>query len=361
MGKKFVVPFGSQHVALPEPIRFVFTTENEIIRNVAVDFGYVHRGIEKACMSKFKYTQVPYVVARVCGLCSISHASGYCLAIETLMDIEVPKRAVYLRIIAHELDRIHSHLFAVSHLCEVAGYENLFMRVMRDRELVMECLEIFTGNRVQYDFVTIGGVNRDLTKEVYEELKPRLEELEKRLLQLKEIFEKDYTLQMRWKGAGVITKEMAQKYNAVGPIARASGLATDCRVEFGYFPYEELGYRMVLYHEGDIWARNMVRVDESLVSIEIAKNAMDNLPEGEINVRVRGNPNGEALVRWEAPRGELLYYVKGNGKPVLERLRIKTPTFSVIPVMKELYYNQPYALVPDITISFDPCLSCTAR
>jgi ech hydrogenase subunit E len=118
---------------------------------------------------------------------------------------------------------------------------------------------------------------------------------------------------------------------------------------------------MVLYHEGDIWARNMVRVDESLVSIEIAKNAMDNLPEGEINVRVRGNPNGEALVRWEAPRGELLYYVKGNGKPVLERLRIKTPTFSVIPVMKELYYNQPYALVPDITISFDPCLSCTAR
>jgi ech hydrogenase subunit E len=312
-------------------------------------------------MTRYKYTQVPYVVARVCGLCSISHSTAYCMAIESLMDIEIPDRAKYLRVIAHELDRIHSHLFAVAHLSEVAGYENLFMRVMRDRELVMECLEIFTGNRVQYDYSTIGGVNRDLTEETYKELKPRLEELERRLYDLKEVFEKDYTLQKRWKGVGVITLEMAQRYNAVGPIARASGLATDCRVEFEYLPYKELGYEMVLYREGDVWARNMVRIDETLVSIEVVKNALENLPPGDIQVKVKGNPKGEALVRWEAPRGELLYYVKGNGKAVLERLRIKTPTFSVIPVMKELYYDQPYAFVPDITISFDPCLSCTAR
>ena len=361
MGKKFIVPFGSQHIAIPEPIRFIFTTENEIIKGVSVDFGYVHRGIEKACMTRYKYTQVPYVVARVCGLCSISHSTAYCMAIESLMDIEIPDRAKYLRVIAHELDRIHSHLFAVAHLSEVAGYENLFMRVMRDRELVMECLEIFTGNRDQYDYSTIGGVNRDLTEETYKELKPRLEELERRLYDLKEVFEKDYTLQKRWKGVGVITREMAQRYNAVGPIARASGLATDCRVEFEYLPYKELGYEMVLYREGDVWARNMVRIDETLVSIEVVKNALENLPPGDIQVKVKGNPKGEALVRWEAPRGELLYYVKGNGKAVLERLRIKTPTFSVIPVMKELYYDQPYAFVPDITISFDPCLSCTAR
>jgi len=232
---------------------------------------------------------------------------------------------------------------------------------MRDREFVMECLEILTGNRIQADYSTIGGVNRDLTKEVYEILKPRLDELERRLYELKEIFERDYTLQKKWKGIGVITLEMAQKYNAVGPVARASGLATDCRVEFEYLPYKELDYKMVLYQEGDVWARNMVRLDETLVSIRVLKNAIDNLPEGDIKVKVKGNPKGEALIRWEAPRGELLYYVKGNGKSVLERLRIKTPTFSVIPVMKELYYNQPYAFVPDITISFDPCLSCSAR
>ncbi len=361
MGRRFSVPFGSQHIAIPEPIRFVFTTENEIIKGVSVDFGYVHRGIEKACMSRYKYTQVPYVVARVCGLCSISHSTAYCMAVEYLMDIEIPDRAKYLRIIAHEMDRIHSHLFAIAHLSEVAGYENLFMRVMRDREFVMECLEIFTGNRVQFDYTSIGGVNRDITEEVYKELKTRLGELEKRLLELKEIFEKDYTLKQRWKGIGIITKEMAQEYNAVGPIARASGLATDCRVEFEYLPYSELGYEMVLYTDGDVWSRNMVRVDETLVSLKVLKNALENIPEGEIKVNVKGNPKGEALVRWEAPRGELLYYVKGNGKPVLERLRIKTPTFSVIPVMKELYYDQPYTFVPDITISFDPCLSCTAR
>jgi ech hydrogenase subunit E len=361
MGKKIVVPFGSQHIALPEPLRFIFTTENERIKTVSVDFGYVHRGIEKACMTKFKYTQVPYVVARVCGLCSISHSTAYCIAIEKLLDIEISKRAQYLRLIAHEMDRIHSHLFAIAHLCEVAGYENLFMRVMKERELIMECLEIFTGNRVQYDYTTIGGVNRDLDKETYEELKKRLENLEKKLYDLKEIFETDYTLKLRWEGVGVITKEMAQKYNAVGPVARASGLYTDCRMEFKYLPYDEIGFEVVLYKNGDVWSRNMVRVDEAIVSMKMVKNALENLPEGEIKTKFRGNPQGEAIARWEAPRGELFYYVKGNGKNVLERLRIKTPTFSVIPVMKELYYDQPYALVPDITISFDPCLSCTAR
>ncbi|WP_163328554.1 nickel-dependent hydrogenase large subunit [Desulfurobacterium thermolithotrophum] len=361
MGNRITIPFGSQHVALPEPVRFVFQTENEKIIDVEVDVGYVHRGIEKACMTKFKYTQVGYVVARVCGLCAISHTLGYVTAVERLMEIEVPKKALYLRLLVSELDRVHSHLLAMGHLAEVAGYENLFMHTFRDRELVMELQELVTGNRIQFDYAIVGGVNRDLSLEVEKELREKLKDLQERCLWLKDVFENDYTIKLRWKGIGVITPEMARELNVVGPPARASGLATDARNEFNYLPFKEVGYKLITMKDGDIYARNMVRAEETLNSLEMIFNLLDGMPEGDIKVPVKGLPEGEAFVRIEAPRGELFYYLKGSKKLILDRLRIKVPTFSNIPVMKELFIGMDYADVPATVISFDPCLSCTAR
>ena len=361
MGNRITVPFGSQHVALPEPIKFVFQTENERITSVEVDVGYVHRGIEKACQTKFKYTQVGYVVARVCGLCSISHTLAYVTAVERLMEVEVPKRALYLRLIVGELDRVHSHLLAMGHTAEVAGYENLFMQTFRYRETVMELLELLTGNRVQYDYACIGGVNRDVTPEVAKTLKERMKELKEKCLWIKDVFENDLTLKYRWKGVGIVTKEMAKEFNVVGPPARAAGLKTDCRAEFNYLPFDEVGYKMVVRKGGDIYDRNLVRAYEVLNSIEMVENALDSLPQGEIKVPVKGLPDGESFVRVEAPRGELFYYVKGSKKLVLDRVRIRVPTFANIPVMKELFIGMDYSDVPATVISFDPCLSCTAR
>ena len=361
MGKRITVPFGSQHVALPEPVRFVFQTENEKIVDVEVDVGYVHRGIEKACSTKFKYMQVGYVVARVCGLCSISHNLAYVTAVERLMGIEVPRKALYLRVLVSELDRIHSHLLAMGHTAEVAGYENLFMQTFRHRELVMEMLELLTGNRVQYDFACIGGVNRDLTPEVEKTLREKLKILEERAYWLRDIYENDFSLNLRWKGVGVVTKEMAKEMNVVGPPARASGLATDVRNEYNYLPFKEVGYKMVVLEGGSIYERNLVRALEVLNSIEMCWNVLDGLPEGDISVPVKGLPEGEMFVRVEAPRGELFYYIRGSKKLILDRVRIKVPTFSNIPVMKELFVGMDYSDVPATVISFDPCLSCTAR
>ncbi|WP_457678912.1 hydrogenase large subunit [Thermovibrio sp.] len=361
MGKRITVPFGSQHVALPEPIKFVFQTENEKIVSVEVDVGYVHRGIEKACQTKFKYTQVGYVVARVCGLCSISHTLGYVSAVERLMGIEVPKRALYLRLIVSELDRVHSHLLAMGHTAEVAGYENLFMQTFRYRETAMELLELLTGNRVQYDFACLGGVNRDLTPEVEKVLRERLKELKGNCLWIKDVFENDFTLRMRWRGVGAVSKEMARKFNVVGPPARAAGLEIDSRSEFNYLPFKELGFKPVVLEGGDIYARNLVRALEVLDSIEMVEKAIEGLPEGEIRTSVKGLPDGESFVRIEAPRGELFYFVKGSKKLILDRVRIRVPTFANIPVMKELFLGMDYSDVPATVISFDPCLSCTAR
>ena len=361
MGNKIVVPFGSQHIALPEPVSFLFDTENEIITNVKVDVGYVHRGIEKAAITKFEFTNVAYLLTRICGLCSITHAGGYHHGIEKLLDVEAPKRAEYIRLIITELDRIHSHLLANAHVTEVIGYENLFMQVMKDREIVMDLLENITGNRVQYDIYTIGGVRRDISLKTVEKIKKDLLVFKDKMLKILDFYETDYTFRLKTKGIGVISLDMAKQYNTVGPVARASGLATDVRAEFDYLPYDELGFEIQTRTEGDVWARNIVRQLEVLHSIELILRAVDNLPEGEILVKYKGRPKGDTFVRVEAPRGECFYYLKGNGTKVLERVRVRVPTYANIPVLKELFVGEKYSDAQAIVLSFDPCMSCTAR
>jgi len=361
MRKSISIPLGSQHIALLEPVRFRFETQNETITNVEADVGYVHRGVERACTSHFEFKQVPTVVARVCGLCAITHSLSYTLAVEQIISVEISSRAQYLRTLMVELDRLHSHLLCLAHTAENAGFEALFMQIMGERELIMGLQEQITGNRVQFDFVTIGGVNRDIDSQIAKTILDGLETFEPRLEEIRELFENNWSLSLKYKGVGAISKENAAKLNALGPLARAAGLRTDVRAEQSVLPYSEIGFEMVVAQGGDIYARNHVRLLEMHQSIKMVRNILEALPEGEILSKVRGKPEGEALIRLEAPRGELFYYVKGNKSTTLERMRIKTPTFSGIPAMVEIFKGQEYGDVPAILASFDPCMSCTAK
>jgi ech hydrogenase subunit E len=361
MKKTVNIPLGSQHISLLEPIRFKFECENETIVGVDADVGFVHRGVEKACTEKFEFKQVGYVVARVCGLCAITHSLAYTLAVEELLGYESNDRIKYLRMLMVELDRIHSHMLCLAHVAENAGFEALFMQTMGDRELVMGVQEAISGNRVQFDYIAIGGVNRDLTPENATLTKKNLAALKSRIAELKELFASNWSLSLRYKGIGALSYENACIYNALGPLARAAGLATDVRAETGYFPYEALGYELITETTGDIYARNMVRLREIENSILICENIIGNLPEGEIMEKTKGKPDGEAVVRVEAPRGELFYLVRGNKTNMLDRVRIKTPTFSGIPAMVEIFKGSEYADAPAILASFDPCMSCTAK
>ncbi len=361
MKKTINIPLGSQHIALLEPVRFSFTCENETIVGVEADVGYVHRGVELACTTTFKFKQVGYVVARVCGLCAIIHSTCYTLAAEELMGQEVPRRASYLRLIANELDRIHSHMLCLAHTAENAGFEALFMRTMKDRELVMEAQEAMTGNRVQFDYVSIGGVNRDITTDIEALIRQRLGLLKEKVGEIKELFENNWSLSLKYKGVGIITTESAYRNSALGPLARASGVNFDVRNESAYLPYGELGFTSVTMSEGDIHARNMVRLLEVFESIRLIESALEGLPEGEITAKVRGTPEGESYMRVEAPRGECFYYLKASKGQYLDRVRIKTPTFGSVPAMIEALKGANYADAPAIIASFDPCLSCTAR
>lgn len=361
MTKRVSIPLGSQHIALLEPVRFQFETENEKIINVKADVGFVHRGIEKACTSRFEYKQVPSVVARVCGLCAITHSLAFTMTAEQLLNLSVNRKIQYLRLLMVELDRIHSHMLCLAHTAENAGYEALFMKIMGDRELVMDLQEKITGNRVQFDYVCIGGVNRDIDGDIAKALLDGLNELQPKIEELFDLFENNWSLSLKYKGIGAITKENAAIYNALGPLARAAGLATDVRAETDFLPYKEVGFEMILESTGDVFARNRIRIREMLNSMTMIRNIIEGMPEGDILEKVKGRPEGEAVTRLEAPRGEIFYYAKGNKTSVLERVRIKTPTFSGLPAMVEIFKGQEYADVAPILASFDPCMSCTAK
>ncbi len=188
-----------------------------------------------------------------------------------------------------------------------------------------------------------------------------LNKLKGKIDQLYDVFNSNFTLSLKYKNIGVLSKENAYIYNALGPLARASGLATDVRAESDMLPYHEIGFEMILEQGGDIHSRNMVRLREIKNSISMCENIIDNLPVGEIMAKIKGKPEGEAITRLEAPRGEIFYYVKGVKKPILDRVRIKTPTFSGIPAMIEVFKGANYADAPAILASFDPCMSCTAK
>lgn len=362
MGKKTInIPLGSQHISLLEPVRFKFECENEKIIGVDSDVGFVHRGVERACTTKFKYDAIGYVVARICGLCAITHSLSYTVSIEKLLGGEISRKSQYLRILLLELDRIHSHMLCLSHTCENAGFEAMFMRIMGDREAIMEIQELLTGNRVQFDYICIGGVNRDLSVERAKEITQKLETLKQKVLGYIDEFTSNWSLSLKFKGIGAMSLDEAYRFNAIGPLARASGLEIDVRNEIDYLPFDEVGFKMQTHKDGDINARNILRLNEMLNSIEMCNNVLCGLPEGEIFTKIKGKPNGETVVRFEAPRGELMYYVKGNSTSMLDRVRIKTPTFASIPAFSHIFVGEDYADAPAILASFDPCLSCTAK
>jgi len=359
MAVKTVLPFGPQHPVLPEAIQLRITLEDENIGQVLPALGYIHRGIEKAG-EKNDYPLNVYLVERICGICSATHGLAYCMAVEKLLGIEPPPRANYLRVVWTELHRLHSHLLWLGLLADAFGFESLFMQIWRIREMVMDVLEKTAGNRVIISVNTLGGVRHDMTDEQIEETLNTLAECERQLNAILPVILEDYTVKKRTVGKGVLTAEQALRVGAVGPTLRASGVAQDVRMT-GYAAYGELNFQPVVEQAGDSYARAVVRARECFQTIDLIRQALQRLPEGDIQNKPRGNPNGKAIARVEAPRGELMYFVVGNGTKNLERMRVRTPTLANVPTLLEMLPGAEFADVPVITLSIDPCISCTER
>lgn len=358
----YIVPIGPYHPALEEPIHARLITEGEVVKDAEVFVGYNHRGIEKLATER-NAIQTLVLVERVCGICSHSHAFTYAMAVEKINGIEVPKRGDYLRVITAELERLHSHFLWLGIACHIIGHDSMFMHIWDERELVMDLLEKLTGNRVNYAMVTIGGSRRDVSDELRREILDACDKLKAPLDRITEIALTDKTIALRTKGVGVLKREDALRMGAVGPHARASGVDIDVRRDAPYSAYADFDFDIPVVDSGDVFARVVVRALECYESIKILRQALENLPEGPINL---GNKlikikEGQAVARHEAPRGQLSHMVVGDGGLNNHRISVHVPSFKNTPTVPFMLRGNTVADAGLIIASIDPCFSCLDR
>lgn len=354
-----VIPFGPQHPVLPEPIHLDLVVEDEKVVQALPSIGFIHRGLEKLAETK-DYIDFVYVAERICGICSFIHGQTYCQAIETIMNIPVPPRALYLRTVWGEFSRIHSHLLWLGLMADGMGFENLFMHSWRVRERVLNIIEATTGGRVIFGTCKVGGVRRDMEAEAIQNALSELETIEREMREIVEVFLNDNSVKKRLRGVGTLSRQQAYDLGCVGPVLRASGVAQDLRQQ-GYAAYGELKMVPITRTEGDSFARCAVRCDELFQSVSLIRQALEKIPPGEIAVKVTGNPKGEVIMRTEQPRGEVVYCLQATGAKNLQRFRVRTPTFANLPAMVQLLQGCDLADVPVLVLTIDPCISCTER
>ncbi len=358
-GRYTVIPFGPQHPVLPEPIHLRFFVNEEKIVDVLPNLGYVHRGIERACELN-DYRRNIYLCERVCGICNYVHGMTYCEAIEKVTDTEVPARAKYLRTIWAELERLQSHLLWLGLFADAIGFESLFMQTWRDREIVLTLNEKTNGHRIHLETNVIGGARKDMDESLVKAYREDLAVLKKKVEALTPVFHSDAGIRQKCEGKGILPKSKARFLGAVGPTIRGSGIKEDLRMS-GYEAYKELDFQPVTHDGEDAYSRMLVRFDETLAALDIIDKALKQMPEGPILTKADEFPNGSAVVRTEQPRGELFYYVEGNGTAKLSRCKIRTPTAANIPPLVTMLIGYEVPDIPTIVHSIDPCISCTER
>ncbi len=354
-----IIPFGPQHPVLPEPIHLDLVVEDEKVVEARPSIGFIHRGLEKL-VEKKDYVEFVYIAERICGICSFIHGQTYCQAVEAIMNVAVPPRALYLRSIWGELSRLHSHLLWMGLMADSVGFESLFMHSWRVRERVLNIIEATTGGRVIFGSCKIGGVRRDIDADGFKSMLAALELVERDIRDITSVFINDNSVKKRLCGVGVLSRQDAHDLGCVGPTLRASGVAQDMR-QLGYAAFKDLQFQPVTRSEGDSYARCAVRCGELFQSINLIREAISKTPAGDIAVKVTGNHNGEFIARTEQPRGEVFYCVKANGTKNLQRFRVRTPTFANLPALVKLLQGCDLADVPVLVLTIDPCISCTER
>ena len=372
--KTYSIPIGPVHPSLKEPMTFNFEIYGEHIERVNLAPGDNHRGIEFMGRQR-NPVQIIYLAERICGICSASHPFAFCRAVENAAGIEVPERAQYIRVIIAELERIHSHILWAGVAAHELGFDSVLYLSWRAREEVLDLLEYLTGNRINYGIFMIGGVRRDITEEQIPRIRKTLEYYKDIFAKLEDVFLSDPTIALRTKKVGILTKEDALCLCAVGPTARASGITKDIRQDQPYAAYADLEVKAitpdVLTGEinGDVYDRIVVRILEIAQSIQIIEQCLDNLPSGEIVAEKKlvkllnqlKKAKGEGIGRHEAPRGEVIHYVKLAEAEVPEVWKARAPTYNNLMSWMPMLIGQQIADIPIVIASIDPCIACMDR
>ena len=335
---EIIINMGPQHPSTHGVLYLELKLNGEIVNDCKPNIGYLHRSIEKIAENRTLVQFVPFT-DRLDYLASMNNNIGFCLAAEKLLQIEAPSRAQYLRVIVAELNRIASHLLAISTFAQDLGaYATALFYAMRDRHKIVEIFNELCGQRLTYNYIRIGGVSGDMTPEMGRMIKDLTVYLKAILKDYDDLLTYNVIFKARSKNIGILTKDVAISYGVTGPCLRASGFKWDVRKNEPYLAYDKFDFDVPVGIQGDAWDRYFVRVQEMHESLKIIQQALGSLPEGDPVAKVNKafRPSGEVYVRTESPRGDLGFYIIGNGEAFPYRVKIRTPSFSNISVLPVL-------------------------
>jgi NADH-quinone oxidoreductase subunit D len=385
-GEVMTVSMGPQHPSMHGVYRAVLDIDGEVIVDVRPEIGNLHRGVEKLCEG-LTYHQIVPITDRLDYLSSFAMNHGYCEAVEKLMGVEVPARGRYIRTIASELCRLSNHILWLGvHIMDL-GTQTFFCICFRDREYVLDLLEMLTGARLTHSFGRVGGVAKDLPDGFDHRCRKVIDFLPQRVAEYERIIKHNRIYYKRAKGVGIFTSDDCFAWRVTGPPLRAAGVSRDLRKDEPYAAYDEVDFEVAVEYNADVYDRFLVRMKEIRESCKIIRQCLDNMPEGPFLARdvahsmplkkdVRRDsaamiqdfyqafqgpvaPTGEVYLATEAPKGEMGVYIRSEGGAKPARIRFTTPSFyhgqAVPPMVQGETISDMVAIFASIDVVLGDC------
>ena len=353
------INMGPQHPSTHGVFRMRVTFDGEVVVDMEPVLGYLHRGIEKLAEGRTYTQNIPFT-DRFDYLASMTNNFAYVLAVEKLAQIPVPERAEYLRVIMAELMRIASHLMAVGFfLNDLGAFQTPVLYMFREREKILDLFEMVCGQRLTYNYMRIGGVSHDIPPEFLPALKKFIDEMPGFIDEYDELLAENEVLLARTKGVGILPREQAINASASGPVLRGSGVKWDIRKADPYSVYPRFEFEIPTGELGDNYDRYRVRIEEMRQSVRIIKQAIEQLPEGEIRTPVPlflRPPKGEVYGHIEGPKGELGFYLVSDGSIAPYRFHVRPPTLLNVTALRDMIIGWKLADAIVTFGSLDVCL-----
>jgi NADH-quinone oxidoreductase subunit D len=375
-----VLNMGPQHPSTHGVLRLVVEIDGETVLKVVPDIGYLHTGIEKTCEAKF-YQQVVPLTDRIDYLSPMSNNLCYCLAIEKLLEIEIPERAQWIRVLLNELTRLNSHLVWLgTHALDI-GAMTVFLYTFREREEILRIFEHVSGQRMMTSYFRVGGLALEPPLDLFDRIQAFLKVMPEKIDEYQNLLMGNPIWIGRLKGVGHLSAEDAIALGVTGPPLRASGIDWDLRRDMPYSSYEKFQFKVPVSTGCDVWSRYMVRVEEMRESVKICQQALDGMPEGSIKadapkvvlpdreqmktqmesliyhfkIVTEGFPvpAGQVYQAIESPRGEMGYYVVSDGTAKPYRVHMRNPTFATLQALQTMCAGRLIADVVAIIGSID--------
>jgi NADH-quinone oxidoreductase subunit D len=375
-----VLNMGPQHPSTHGVLRLVLEIDGETVVKVVPDIGYLHTGIEKTCEAKF-YQQVVPLTDRIDYLCPMTNNLAYCLAVEKLLQLEIPERAQWMRVLLNELTRLNSHLVWLGTHAMDIGALTVFLYTFREREEILRIFEHVSGQRMMTSYFRIGGLALEPPLDFFSSVQSLVNILPEKIDEYENLLTGNPIFINRLKGVGYLSAEDAIALGVTGPPLRASGVDWDLRRDMPYSGYDKFKFEVPVSNDGDVWARYIVRLREMRESVKICQQALDGMPEGLIKadaphvvlpdrekmktqmealiyhfkIVTEGFqvPAGEVYQAVESPRGEMGYYAVSDGTAKPYRVHMRNPSFATLQALQTMCAGRLIADVVAVIGSID--------